>query len=198
MPAQAPNRPFAVVTFVLLLVALLFHANTARPETPQGTGDPWTIYAFSNWELAHNDNQFTIRTVSLNNPSILLQFSNSFEERIASLPQTFGISLEMVDKDMAKFDEGDYENCEIFVDGIGYHAHAARNGDSINIEDKSLARTILASSHGQFVISFPDLAISYTFPVAGFKAAFNRVKYLHLQLELEKRGKAIQTFSYAG
>ena len=198
MPAQAPNRPFAVVTFVLLLVARLFHANTARPETPQGTGDPWTIYAFSNWELAHNDNQFTIRTVSLNNPSILLQFSNSFEERIASLPQTFGISLEMVDKDMAKFDEGDYENCEIFVDGIGYHAHAARNGDSISIEDKSLARTILASSHGQFVISFPDLAISYTFPVAGFKAAFNRVKYLHLQLELEKRGKAIQTFSYAG
>lgn len=198
MPAQAPNRPPAVVSFVLLLVVLLFHANTARPEIPQGAGDPWTISAFSNWELAHDDNQFTIRTVSLNNPAILLQFSNSFEERIANIPETFGISLELVDKDMAKFDEGDYENCEIFVDGIGYHAHAARNGDSINIEDKSLARAILASNHGQFVISFPDLAISCTFPVGGFKAAFNRVKYLHLQLELEKRGKAIQIFSYAG
>lgn len=199
MPIQSLTRQLSSSFLAILLLAALFFANLARAEDVSQAGEnPWTISAFSNWELAHNDNQFTIRTVSLNNPAILLQFANSFEERIASIPETFRISLELVDRDLVKFDEGDYENCEIFVDGIGYRAHAARNGDSIDIVDKSLARAILASNHAQFVISFPDLAISYTFPVIGFKAAFNRVKYLHLQLELEKRGKAIQAFSHVG
>lgn len=188
------TQKFARFLFPILLVfALLAAPGAALPDD-----EPLETSAFSKWELSNNGKDFFLRATCLNNHAILLQFANTFERKIADISKTFAISLEPVDRDLFKFDEGDYEICEVFVDGIGYQARASRAGSAIAISDPGLFKSLLASAHAQFVISFPELALSYTFPLEGLKKAFNRVKYLHLQKELEENAIAMKIFSNAG
>lgn len=156
------------------------------------------ISEFGHWELAHRNSEFTLSTRPRNSHDARLQLAGSFATPFAKLPETFQISLKLAGEALKDFDEGESERCVIFVDGIKYVTHVKRQRSMIELDVPELGAALLASRHENFVIGFPALAISWTFPVGGLTQAFNRVRVLQEQMGIAERETARKNFGVAG
>lgn len=181
------NAPILVFLF---FVALQFFSTPAFPAM--------AVSEFGQWELAHDDRNFTLSTKPLNVRGVSLHLSGIFSTPFAKMPESLRISLLLAGSVLEGFAEDKSERCIIFVDGIKYVAHIKRQHSAIDLDVPELGPALLASKHENFVIGFPSLAISWTFPVGGLTQAFNRVRVLQEQMGIAAREESRKTFGMAG
>lgn len=165
---------------------------------PHSRAKPVAGYPLAKWELVHNEKDFTLETRALNNPAALVRLANSFETRFVKMAATFHISLALSRQELSRFGDGNIARCVIFVDGKEYATRAVRRDSIIIIDEPAFVGALLASTHERFVIGFPALAISLTFPVAGLKQALHKVRALQTQFRAAARSESRKSFATGG